>query len=246
MWEPEQRAAAGVSVLVAAGSPVSRAGLEAILARDPAVSVVGGEPGLSLAEETERYDPDVIVLELANVADEDEGLEELHLPVAVGDEGREHGPAVVALVDAPGARWLAEALGRGIRALLPRTASAEEILAAVRSVSTGLAVLPASWLEKLIQHEQAADPAGLDHGADLRDSPPAFSAEARAGAELTSREREVLAMIAEGLGNKQIAARLGISGHTVKFHVASLFAKLHASTRAEAVMLGARRGLIVL
>ncbi|PYP61211.1 MAG: hypothetical protein DMD26_18060 [Gemmatimonadetes bacterium] len=53
-------------------------------------------------------------------------------------------------------------------------------------------------------------------------------------------------MIAEGLGNKQIAARLAISEHTVKFHVGSVFAKMRVSTRAEAVMLGARRGLIVL
>jgi len=65
-------------------------------------------------------------------------------------------------------------------------------------------------------------------------------------AGLTAREVEVLRLIAEGLGNKQIAARLAISEHTVKFHVASVFAKIRASTRAEAVMIGARRGLIVL
>jgi DNA-binding NarL/FixJ family response regulator len=64
-------------------------------------------------------------------------------------------------------------------------------------------------------------------------------------AALSSRETEVLRMIADGLANKQIAARLGISEHTVKFHVASIFAKLHASTRAEAVVVGARLGMIV-
>ena len=69
---------------------------------------------------------------------------------------------------------------------------------------------------------------------------------ARDGEALTPREAEVLRLIAEGLGNKQIAARLAISEHTVKFHVASVFAKIRASTRAEAVMIGARRGLIVL
>jgi DNA-binding CsgD family transcriptional regulator len=63
---------------------------------------------------------------------------------------------------------------------------------------------------------------------------------------LTPREIEVLGMLAEGLGNKTIARRLGISEHTVKFHVGSILAKLDASSRTEAVTLGARRGLIML
>ena len=63
---------------------------------------------------------------------------------------------------------------------------------------------------------------------------------------LTPREREVLDMLAEGLSNKEIAWRLQISEHTVKFHVASVFAKLDVSTRTEAVMQGIRRGLVML
>jgi len=62
--------------------------------------------------------------------------------------------------------------------------------------------------------------------------------------EITSRETEVLRMLAEGLVNKDIAARLGISEHTVKFHISSILDKLGASTRTEAVTLGIRRGLI--
>ncbi|MCY7276017.1 MAG: LuxR C-terminal-related transcriptional regulator [Phormidesmis sp. CAN_BIN44] len=61
---------------------------------------------------------------------------------------------------------------------------------------------------------------------------------------LTSREVEVLGMLAEGLGNKTIARRLTISEHTVKFHISSIFSKLNASSRTEAVILGARQGLI--
>jgi DNA-binding NarL/FixJ family response regulator len=56
----------------------------------------------------------------------------------------------------------------------------------------------------------------------------------------------VLAMLAEGLGNKVIAARLAISEHTVKFHLASIYAKLGVSTRTEAVTAGVRRGLVML
>ena len=63
---------------------------------------------------------------------------------------------------------------------------------------------------------------------------------------LTNREIEVLGMIAEGLGNKTIAYRLGISEHTVKFHIASIFGKLGANSRTEAVTVALRRGLILL
>ena len=63
---------------------------------------------------------------------------------------------------------------------------------------------------------------------------------------LTPRESEVLVMMSEGLSNKMIAFRLGISEHTVKFHVQSVMAKLNAGTRTEAVMLGIRQGLIML
>ena len=61
---------------------------------------------------------------------------------------------------------------------------------------------------------------------------------------LSPREMQVLRMLAEGLGNKEIAWQLGISDHTVKFHVASILGKLHASTRTEAVALGIRQGLV--
>jgi DNA-binding NarL/FixJ family response regulator len=63
---------------------------------------------------------------------------------------------------------------------------------------------------------------------------------------LTNREREILALLADGLGNKQIAARLGISTNTVKTHVELLFDKLGASSRAEAVAIGVRRGALLL
>jgi DNA-binding CsgD family transcriptional regulator len=72
----------------------------------------------------------------------------------------------------------------------------------------------------------------------------AASGEAEAG--LTPREIEVLAAMADGASNKMIARRLGISFHTVKFHVASILAKLDADSRTEAVAQGARLGLVML
>jgi DNA-binding NarL/FixJ family response regulator len=63
---------------------------------------------------------------------------------------------------------------------------------------------------------------------------------------LTSRERDVLELLAEGLSNRRVAERLGISDHTVKFHVASIYGKLGASSRAELIRRAARRGLITI
>ena len=106
-------------------------------------------------------------------------------------------------------------------AALPRDAEADEIVAAVRAVAAGLvAVAPVFW---------PVSPA-LSRGAE--------------GEPLTAREREVLTLMADGLPNKTIAQRLGVSPHTVKFHAASLFAKLGAASRTEAVTLGLRGGHI--
>lgn len=82
------------------------------------------------------------------------------------------------------------------------------------------------------------------------DEPPARSdhddSVVRRDMSLTNREREILALLADGLGNKQIAARLGISTNTVKTHLELLFEKIGVSSRAEAVATGVRRGLLML
>jgi two-component system nitrate/nitrite response regulator NarL len=127
------------------------------------------------------------------------------------------GAPVVALIAGAGAA----ALRAGARAALPRESGPEEIAAAVQAVAAGLLVLH----------------------PDLADAPEPTRV---AGALLTTRERQVLSMLADGLGNKTIAARLGISDHTVKAHVAAVFEKLGVSTRAEAAAVGLRRGLIAL
>jgi DNA-binding NarL/FixJ family response regulator len=75
-------------------------------------------------------------------------------------------------------------------------------------------------------------------GGESLSAPPAEA--------LTEREAQVLQLLAQGLANKQIAAALGISEHTVKFHISAVYAKLGASSRTEAVRLGVRQGLIVL
>lgn len=220
-------------VLVAAASAVTRAGLEAILAREPSLVVVGSAtPETSLAEEIAEHEPDVLLVEFAG--SDDDALAMLHVVSGDQDDGVRPSPSLVLLADDGDAAPLVAAFGAGVRALLPRDARPTEIVAAVSAVAAGLVT------------------ATTELFAALRGAPTiiATSGAARANvsteAPLTPRELEVLRMIADGLGNKQIAARLAISEHTVKFHVGSVFAKTRASTRAEAVMIGARRGLIVL
>lgn len=134
-------------------------------------------------------------------------------------------PAVVLLSTTPGAAWSARARRAGVRAVLRADASAAEVVAATTAARAGL----------LVVH-----PAALSHA-------PSLSTLALGEVStLTRREVEILEMMAEGMRNRAIAARLKISRHTVKFHVASILTKLAARSRTEAVTLGVRQGLISL
>jgi DNA-binding NarL/FixJ family response regulator len=118
----------------------------------------------------------------------------------------------------------AEALRAGARAVLFRGASPDALAAAAVAAARGLSALDAALAREW-----------------LRLPEPALRSEG-----LTEREREVLSLLAEGLPNKTIAARLGISEHTAKFHVNAILAKLGAESRAAAIVKAARLGLVVL
>ena len=118
--------------------------------------------------------------------------------------------------------------------LLPLEASAEELSAALNALHEGLFVSSPALIQSYLS-SQALEAQPL--GVRLEESP---------GGELTERESEVLSLLALGLANKQIALRLGISEHTVKFHVSAIYSKLGASSRTEAVRLGVRQGRVVL
>jgi DNA-binding NarL/FixJ family response regulator len=119
--------------------------------------------------------------------------------------------------------WLFNTIlhAQGGGALLQQNATSEQIISAIHSSSIGLLTLDGS----LVPHSEAPD--------DLSE-------------ELTPRESEVLRLLAEGFGNREIANRLNISEHTIKFHIRSILAKLGAATRTEAVTRGLRAGLIEL
>jgi DNA-binding NarL/FixJ family response regulator len=117
-----------------------------------------------------------------------------------------------------------EALAAGARGLLRRGAPADRVAAALAAVAHGLTALDDGLAPELLRPPPVAPPAS----------------------DLTARESEVLALLAEGLTNKDIARRLGIAERTAKFHVESILAKLGAGGRAEAIVLAARRGLVIL
>lgn len=106
-------------VLVAAASAVTRAGLEAILAREPAFTVVGAAIG-SLVEEVTEHEPDVVLLELASI--DDDALALLHTLGVDADDGARPSPAIVVLSDERDPAHIGELLRGGSRAILPRDA----------------------------------------------------------------------------------------------------------------------------
>ena len=125
-----------------------------------------------------------------------------------------------------------------IRAILPVWAGEKEIHAGIDAVSAGLIVIHPE-----VFGEFAGE--GNERVAFIPEYTPREQPDSPIQ-QLSPRESEILNLLADGLANKEIAWRLKISEHTVKFHITSIFNKLGASTRAEAVAIGARRGLIIL
>lgn len=211
-----------IRVFIVAASPLARAGLENLLAaRD--VEVVGSNPtSETLAEILADAAPDVVLIDSSG-----EPFEPLLESILAS--GLASDVSVVILGEGMTPAAAADALRGGIRAALPGDISPAQLVAAIEAVASGLLVL---------------------HPSHASEGLPAGSAPSRALDELaeslTRRELEVLQMLAAGLSNKEIAARLNISDHTVKFHVASILGKLGAASRTEAVSLGIRRGLVLL
>jgi DNA-binding NarL/FixJ family response regulator len=127
-------------------------------------------------------------------------------------------------------------------AALPVDATPDRLRAAVAAASAGLAAVPREWRDE-VRRVTSGSRAGLG-ASDEEDATDGADGEGVVQESLTAREGEVLRWIARGLSNREIAARLGISEHTAKFHVASVLGKLGAHNRAEAVRRGVRRGFV--
>lgn len=209
-------------VLVCAAEAIARAGLESIIRSHSDFTLVGSAANVKDAMQLDRdRQPDVILLEWQET-DAESFWESFPQETPY--------PAIVVLSEQTESDRTLELLSKQVRGILPRSATAEEIIAAITATATGLMVLHPDFTESW-----------LNLNSSSMQILPAEPVEA-----LTQRELEVLQMLALGLGNKAIASRLSISEHTVKFHISSIFAKLNATSRTEAVTLGLRQGLIML
>jgi DNA-binding NarL/FixJ family response regulator len=136
-------------------------------------------------------------------------------------------PGLLWISDDPLSAQILRGLPLSAWGLLSSEASSEELITAVQAIHQGLIVAPPLRLEPLWVENPP------DEADDLVE-------------QLTPRETEILELLAQGLANKQIAMELEISEHTVKFHVSSIYAKLEATNRMEAVRMGLQFGLITL
>ena len=203
-------------LLVVGDDPLARGGLAALLGAEPGLTLVG-EAAL---EESLR---DAVAANTPDAVLWDLGpapstAAALERAADLGDC-----PFVALVPDPDLAR---DALAAGASGVLPRNAAAPRIAAALAAAANRLLVMDATLAEPLLRRRTPAR-------AELVE-------------ELTPREQQVLDLLAQGLTNKAIAERLGVSDHTAKFHVNSILGKLGAATRTEALVLAARLGLIAL
>lgn len=213
-----------IRVFVIAPSPALRAGLHTLLAGHDHLEVVGE----SSSEEL-RSDPggvDVLVLA---------GEQTLTRPALRQVLNNLEDPAILLLSEG---NELPASLFNGLNlhawGVLPLDCTEEELLAAVSALNEGLLVGSPALLESLL----LPSPSGRSDETLLMDEVISEL--------LTGREIEVLHLLAQGLANKQIALSLGISEHTAKFHISSIYTKLGVNSRTEAVRVGVQHGLVIL
>jgi DNA-binding NarL/FixJ family response regulator len=241
-----------IDVLVEASSPDLYAEVADLLRDRPQIrlmeSLAESDPAAAIAGSANEDQPQPGVVVLALGAQND-AFEFLNATVA---GWQALGVPLVLLADHP-AHWLGETLPPGVRAVLPRNVTPAEIIGAIEAVAAGLYVFHPSDVDSVPmlrprEAEMAPEFAPPLAEPFLEPGSPAHADLARVGVveHLTPREIEVLQLLSEGLGNKEIASRLNISEHTAKFHVASIMGKLGAASRTEAVTLGIRRGLVMI
>lgn len=228
-----------ISVFIVAASPLARSGLENLLVARQA-EIAGSVAHLDdLDHRLDDAPADVILVDATG-----EPVEAFLDSLAASGLASDF--SVVVLVEPASLAVFSAALRGGVRAVLPNDVSPEQLVAALQAAANGLLVLHPAQVAAQVTTSGFGSGPGLGPGS-WPGSGPARSRELNELAEaLTPRESEVLQMLAGGLGNKEIAAKLAISEHTVKFHVASILGKLGAATRTEAVSIGIRRGLVLL
>jgi DNA-binding NarL/FixJ family response regulator len=225
-----------VRVLIVAGDPLARAGIAALVADQPHLVVTGQTPGdLEMSAAVAAFAPHAVIWDLgwnpdAQMETLSRFCDDSDLPVL----------ALLAEANAVG-----EVRAAGARGVLSRATDGAQIAAAAAALMQGLLVFDPQLLPAGEIGAPPASPPGAGEpgtrGQEEREQANLSQIE-----PLSARELDVLRGLAEGLSNKQIARALGISEHTVKFHINAILGKLGAQSRTEAVVRATRAGLILL
>ncbi|OKJ91547.1 response regulator [Amycolatopsis sp. CB00013] len=211
-----------VRVLLVDDQALVRAGFRLVIESQADLTVVGeAGDGLAAVDHTRRLNPDLVLMDV-------------RMPVLDGIEATRR---VLALPDAPKVLMLTTydldehalaAIRAGASGFLLKDATPEELLAGIRTVHDGDSVIAPSTTRRLLD----------------RLAPPLDPSAARSAATLTGREREVLAAMARGWSNAEIAERLVVAPGTVKTHVGNILAKLRVRDRVQAVVLAYEAGVV--
>jgi DNA-binding NarL/FixJ family response regulator len=219
--------AAIVTIVIADGQPLERAGLRALFESEDDMTVVGQASDAAEATAVAREArPDVLLVDgelpgldrvaLARLVEADPQLDGVHMLVLSADDtDKSFLPAIRA----------------GIKGFLLKDGQIDQLADGVRAVARGDAALAPSVARRLLA-EIAAQPDVSRHIPEPLDG-------------LTAREREVMALVARGLSNREIAEHLLVSPATAKTHVSRALGKLHARDRAQLVRLAYETGLVV-
>jgi DNA-binding NarL/FixJ family response regulator len=210
-----------VRILIADDHPVVRFGLTHMLNAEPDLTVVGeASDAHEVAEKIRTLEPDVTVLDME--MGEAHGVDALRALRAVDQVAR-----VIIYTGYDDTERIVEAVHLGIQGYLLKDMGGTELVRAIRVVHGGETVFQPAVTTKLLEHmRQGSNPDGT------------------LPEPLSERERQVLALMAEGQSNQAIADALFISERTVKFHVSSILAKLAAKNRTEAVMTAVKQGMV--
>src|SRR5947209_9487887 len=210
-----------VRVLIADDHPVFRYGLRTLLKADPTLEIVGEAiNGKEAIAQTSELSPDVILMDL-NMP----GMNGIQAIRRILTDHPEVHILVLTMFDDDDSVFAA--MRAGARGYLLKGAEGGEMLQAIHVVSTGEAIFSPSIAQRLMQY----------FGASPLPSP------SQPFPDLTEREREVLALIAQGYTNQAIAERLVISPKTVRNHISSIFSKLQVTSRLEAILRGKEAGM---